>query len=423
MTPSVKSSEAPASRVPSSRFTLSGAPASRVPPPRAARFTLDGDDALERHLQVTCDRVVSGVRGIIPEKKLRAIVLGGGYGRGEGGVLRPGPAPHAPCPTAPDRPYNDLEFYVVVRGNRHAAELLYRRALEVLGHILTHLADVEVEFKIATLAELTARPPSMFSYDLLAGHRLVYSDEPGRQCLAAVPAADDIPLSEATRLLMNRCTGLLLASEFLSRPTLPDPSAEFVRRNIAKAELACGDALLTAHRRYHWSCLERARRLEQLAAAGACPLLNEVRRHHAAGVAFKLRPQPGPQPGENLAAQLAAVSAVAMRCWLAIEEERLGRSFLNVRAYVDDPGPKLPGTSALRNFLTSARLGDLRSLASHPTRPPRERLLRTLPILLWIPTPLADPRLRALLRRDLGRPVQTLPEAIAAYRSLWEQVR
>src|SRR5471032_3020939 len=55
---------------------------------RPRRFTLDGDDALERHLERTCARVLSGIRGLIPAKKLEAVLLGGGYGRGEGGVLR-----------------------------------------------------------------------------------------------------------------------------------------------------------------------------------------------------------------------------------------------------------------------------------------------------------------------------------------------
>ena len=87
-----------------------------LPAPRAkpVRFTLDGDDALELHLAQTCARVLSGIRGLIPTAKLEAVLLGGGYGRGEGGVLR--------GPTG-DRPYNDLEFYVAITGNRHVNEL------------------------------------------------------------------------------------------------------------------------------------------------------------------------------------------------------------------------------------------------------------------------------------------------------------
>src|SRR5215510_5259112 len=71
------------------------------------RFTIDGSDTLEQHLARVCDEVLAGVREIVPPRRLEAVLLGGGYGRGEGGVLVT-PAGH--------RPYNDLEFYVFVRG-------------------------------------------------------------------------------------------------------------------------------------------------------------------------------------------------------------------------------------------------------------------------------------------------------------------
>ena len=55
------------------------------------------------------ESVAAAVRSFIPENRLEAVVLGGGYGRGEGGVLKT---------EAGDRFYNDLEFYVFVQGPR-----------------------------------------------------------------------------------------------------------------------------------------------------------------------------------------------------------------------------------------------------------------------------------------------------------------
>src|SRR4030095_3551955 len=75
----------------------------------APRFTLDGSDALERHLERICQDVLVRVLEIVPVSRLEAILLGGGYGRGEGGVLKT---------MAGDRPYNDLEFYVCLQGDR-----------------------------------------------------------------------------------------------------------------------------------------------------------------------------------------------------------------------------------------------------------------------------------------------------------------
>ena len=52
-----------------------------------ARFTIDGSDALEDHLARVCESAAEGVLNIVGKARLEALVLGGGYGRGEGGVL------------------------------------------------------------------------------------------------------------------------------------------------------------------------------------------------------------------------------------------------------------------------------------------------------------------------------------------------
>ena len=73
-----------------------------------SRFTLDGSPELEQHLSALCQRVGERIRAMIPAGDLEGVLLGGGYGRGEGGVLRS---------VGRDLPYNDLEFYVFVKGS------------------------------------------------------------------------------------------------------------------------------------------------------------------------------------------------------------------------------------------------------------------------------------------------------------------
>lgn len=381
------------------------------------RFTLDGDAALEQHLERTCARVVSGLRGLIPEAKLDAILLGGGYGRGEGGVLR-GPGG--------DRPYNDLEFYVAIAGHRHVNEFRYHRRLEVLGEILTQLAGVEVEFKIISLAELAAQPVSMFTYDLAAGHRLLRSRPP----LAPLAegsrhhSAESIPSAEATRLLMNRCSGLLFARAKLEQTLLTAADLDFVQRNLAKVQLACGDAVLTACGRYHWSCRERHHQLSLLAESEPSPWLTEILRHHAAGVEFKLRPTSGDLPRAALTTLQGLVTALALQCWLSLEARRCERAFPTARAYAEDSMDKLPGWPRRRNFLLNWRANHFQ-LRWHPSpwRHPRQRIFRALTLLLWEPATFTDPALRDRLELELNAPASTPAVALAAYRDLWARVR
>jgi hypothetical protein len=381
------------------------------------RFTLDGDEALERHLELTCARIVSGIRGLIPEGKLEAVLLGGGYGRGEGGVLRG---------EGGDRPYNDLEFYVAIRGNRHVNEARFGRRLEVLGEILTHLADAEVEFKVTSLAEMAARGVSMFSYDLAAGHRLLWGGAMGE----AIPgwglhlSAENIPQSEATRLLMNRCSGLLFARDQLERIPFTPAASDFVRRNIAKAQLACGDAILTAHGRYHWSCRERHRRLAALARDKRSAWFDAALRHHSEGVAFKLHPDAAVVPRVALLEKHAEVTAFAQKCWLWLEARRLGRTFSTARAYAEDKVDKCPGSSPLLNVALNLRAIGLRPRAWPALlRHPRQRVFHSLALLLWEPHATSDPVQRRRVEAELNSSETGLSEWIGAYRGLWSRVR
>lgn len=378
------------------------------------RFTTDGAPELEQHLAQICEKIAAGVRGLVSPQRLEGLLLGGGYGRGEGGVLRT---------SAGDRPYNDLEFYVFLRGNRHLNELRFGRALHVLGEILTPQAGVEVEFKIASLRELAAQPISMFSYDLVVGHRwLVGNDNLFARCGHHFEAGG-IPLSEATRLLMNRCSGLLFAHEKLEKPAFTAADADFVRRNIAKAALALGDALLVAHGQYHWSVRERHRLVERLARTETLPWLPDVARHHAIGVEFKLHPERSTAPREELAAQHAQVSARAKEIWLWIEARRLRENFTSPAGYAESRRNKWPDSGSLRNALVNLRLLGSRPLSEgRAGQHPRQRILNALTLLLWEPTALSSPALLRFLQRELQTAASTFPELVRAYRALWSRV-
>ncbi len=384
--------------------------------PAAARprFTIDGSDALEAHLARTCDKIAAGLRGLLPERPLDAVLLGGGYGRGEGGVWRT---------PAGDRPYNDLEFYVFLRGNRHLNEARHGKALHVLGEILTPQAGIEVEFKIASLRELARAPVSMFSYDLVVGHRWLVGDE---RVLASCEHHRDtgqIPLTEATRLLMNRCTGLLLAQERLRRTPFTAGDADFVRRNIAKAELALGDAVLTSYGQYHWSVRERHARLQRIACAENLPWLADVGRLHAAGVDFKLHPERSTAERDALAASFAVVNALALRVWLWIEERRLRVPFRDARDYATSGVGKWPEPGRVRHALQNFRIFGARGLLrANAADHPRARVLAALALLLWEPATLTAPELRTRVQQALRTNAADFSELVRAYREVWSQV-
>jgi hypothetical protein len=338
------------------------------------------------------------------------LLLGGGYGRGEGGVLQT---------LDGERPYNDLEFYVFVRGNRHAFEFRHRDTLERLSHELSPAVQVEVEFKIMSLEELRRTSISMFFYDMIAGHKwLIGNDDLFRGC-EHHRAAHLLPLAEATRLLMNRCTGLLFAREHLGVEPFEDENADFIRRNIRKAQLAFGDAMSAAFGRYHWSCRVRAERLEKLTVA--LPWRSALLEHHRRGVGFKLHPFKSEESRERLASELNDTIAFAADLWLWLESKRLRHSFISARHYATNTVPKLPESKRSRNLLHNLKLFH-RPILWGALRHPRERVLESMAVLLWEPVALTDSALRTLLERNLRAKMPDRAAAVRRYADVWSRV-
>lgn len=378
--------------------------------PLQPRFTLDGSDTLEIHLAEICKNVLVGIQELLPPNTLEALVLGGGYGRGQGGVLK---TPFG------DAPYNDLEFYVFTRGNRILNERKHGPKLNSLGERLSSAAGLHIEFKIDSLAHVRRSPVTMFSYDLVSGHRIIFGDENVFNGCEHHRHPENIPLSEATRLLFNRCTGLLLAKELLREPALSLDKADFVARNLAKAQLALGDAVLAASGQYHWSCLERRERLSKLAAKDEAPWMSEVKKHHAAGVEFKLHPEQVDRPITSFQAEHEAISRLAQQIWLWLENRHLHKDFLSIRDYAFSGTSKCPGSPAWRNALLNARTFGTASLFDGSSlRYPRERLFNSLPLLLW-DEPMNDLQIKRHLQKQLRTTASDWQGFVAAYKAVW----
>ncbi|MEZ5413303.1 MAG: hypothetical protein R3F03_03205 [Opitutaceae bacterium] len=314
-----------------------------------------------------------------------ALVLSGGYGRGEGGVFR-GPSGVAEL-------YNDLEFYLLLRdGNGSETARAWCEREERDG---TAELGIDVEFKRLPIGALRTASPSMFYYDLLLGHRLVWGETNWCDALPTeLRAADKIPWHEATRLLFNRGSGL-----FYSRCALATGDERvangFVERNHAKARLALGDAVLVANGQYHHFARERNARVHG-ELARTPPGWAELVPWHDEGLAFKLQPRHLAAGTAALAAAQTELAAAWLRTFLWLEGLRLGRTFLSAADYAETGLRLFPATPRWRNV--ALRLRDWRSRGGALPRwtdYPRGALQRALVLAV---DPAAEPTAAALAR-------------------------
>lgn len=226
-------------------------------------FTATGDAAAEALLK----RVLSEIGNALSGTGL-CIVLGGSYGRGDGGVRQ-------------DRKngilYNDLDFFAFASNAAPGAEL---RLKEVAKKYEKEL-KVDVDFSsIMSAKDIRRNAKRLMMQELKRGYRLVCGEDMLEKCLPALPA-EALPFSEACRLLLNRGMGLLLAGE---RIAAKSPDTDFILRNIYKAVLGGGDAVLIAHGNYRWKISERLDLIEK------SDMPDEWKKIYREAVGFKYSP-------------------------------------------------------------------------------------------------------------------------------------
>ena len=216
-----------------------------------ARYTLTADPDVE----ATLDRVLPAVAAEIEElrlPRLRAVVLGGGYGRGEGGVL------HTP---AGGRLYNDLDFFVFSDGAGPGETDRINRELKTISERWEPQLGIAVDFGPAkNISALQSVSHTLMFQELLRGWLPVWGQADLNAWIKPLEAAD-IPYSEAVRLLLNRGMGLIFAGEYLKNGR-NDP--DFIMRNMNKAYLGGGDALLIAAGKYRWRGRDRVAAYREL---------------------------------------------------------------------------------------------------------------------------------------------------------------
>ena len=206
-----------------------------------------------------------------------ALILGGGYGRGEGGVVRV---------DGVEKPYNDLDFTLLVKRKNSVPW----DKLDAISEHYEEEIHIDVDFsRPLTLHDVKTWPHWLMWYDLLNGH--IVTKGPSDILTAHAPAGlkETLPAIEATRLVLNRGAGLLWALRVV-RGAEKKPDADFTRRNYYKCILAMGDGLLIAHQRFATPYRGRDDRLTRLEADAPEVATFELGALYHEALRFKFNP-------------------------------------------------------------------------------------------------------------------------------------
>ena len=360
------------------------------------RYTPDGDDMVEARIDCDQQLIAAAVKDVVPSNSFLALVLIGGYARGEGGFRFVNGNPE---------PYNDYDYFVVVRGMNPAALRMLKLQLQELGHALTERVGVEVDLAVLKAESLPVAEYSLMHAEMLWGHRVVAGDTDVLEAMPRMPFAG-LGLAEFTRLMLNRGSLLLMNRRALVTGATAEASErEQFMKYLFKAVLACGDAQLAAAGLYHPSYAEKWQRLQQLKWPGQEGFLH----HYKMALEAKFHPAYEQYLSANLEYCLQKVTQIWLETLAHLEGARLGSHTGSWSEYASpsvSKGQSAPGLRGLLRYLgVTLRDYGPRELVTNlrwSLRYPRERLISILPGLLGEPGLVHDQQLATALGMTRG---------------------
>lgn len=381
-----------------------------IAPPNRDRYTLDGDAAVETRIARDQSLIADAVTALVAPSEFRALVLMGGYGRGEGGYcLRDGQP----------EPYNDYDYFVVVPNLGRSRRLALTQALAERAKVLEHEVGVEVDFALLREDRLSQADYSLMNAEMIWGHRVVAGDLRVLDTMPRMPFSA-LPRGEFTRLLLNRGALLLMNQQRLAAgASLSEAEQEVFFKYLFKAMLACGDARLAGNQTYHPSYVKKRELLGAMDWDGKEPFMDL----YAQAWEQKFHPNYRRYLAENPTDWQARV----VHCWLDtlswFEQRRLGKGIDHWAAYCSPTVPKGQGNAwgGLRNLAITLRDFDVTEPLRRPRwslRYPRERLIGALPLLLSETEGLSSRPLAEALALSPGTPWS---QATVVFLRLWRR--
>ena len=333
----------------------------------SAIYADHGSEEFNARMHDVCLRIGTDVEQALGGNFV-ALILGGGYGRGEGGVVRI---------DGVEQPYNDLDFTLVVkRKNRVPWD-----KLDAISERYEEEIHIDVDFsRPLTIHDIKTWPHWLMWYDLLNGHIVIRGPSDILSAHAPATLREPLPVIEATRLVLNRGAGLLWALRVV-RGVEKQPDEDFIRRNYYKCILAMGDGLLIAHQRFATPYRGRDHRLARLEADSKEVAAFQLGTLYHEALRFKFQPDdlPDSQVGEE---QLKDLARRWGEIFLHVEKIRTGRNWVSLTEYSQWQGLREKEQHSLKNL--PRNLIRNKQIGIYSWKYPRERLYRQLPLLLGL---------------------------------------
>jgi hypothetical protein len=218
------------------------------------RFTVRGTKEVEELITSQMEIAEKRCREALDTFPVEAILLLGGYGRGEGGVE---------IVDGVEKPHNNFDFLVITKPmSKYRTQQLKDTSRELFDNLAQELG-IGIDFATSTDRKLAYSPCLVMWYDMRFGHKVITGPDSYMERFSHF-RAENIVVSDAMALLVNRGTLFVINQVMLAQNHQLDASMRrWFTKHMIKAIIGYGDALLYFLGDYNWSYQEKGRRMEK----------------------------------------------------------------------------------------------------------------------------------------------------------------
>lgn len=373
------------------------------------RFTARGGNKVEAQITETMREVRTQLKRALEYGSYRAVLLIGGYGRGEGGVDRSGGA---------EQPHNNFDILIIAEKTPQDLKERAERALNAIG------SNAAFDVGVIVRRQLEASPALVMWYDMRHGHKHLLGDPTYVPSLSQF-RLENVPAWDVRNLLVNRGSLLVINERLLERESPSERDQKTIIKHGVKAVIGYGDALLYSHGQYDWSYREKQKRMQSNQRVG-----EGFRRLYDEAMEFRFEPDYASYLSRDLAAWNQELRAQLADVHLRCEAFRLGVKQLEWKNYArvaftyrltEDPSSVRATAKkvvALRKPRGAMQIPGQRAKLGYLLSRPRERLPIIFPAVAYENMPVT---LIAAAKATLGTD-QSSPSALQrAYLKTWGQ--
>jgi len=216
------------------------------------KFTVRGSEDVEKRITEIVKEVVLIIESQIHPNRFTSLIMLGGYGRGEGGVV---------IIDGKEYPHNNLDFLLITKNLNNKKRNEFKKKIYAKLLPLNRRIKTQIDLGFITESSLKHTANRIIWYDMRFGHKTIMGDENFVPSLKRF-RLQTIPKWDARNLLVNRGTLMIINELLLKKKNLDNDVRNLIIKHINKAIIGYGDALLFFLDDYNWSYVEKKKRMQ-----------------------------------------------------------------------------------------------------------------------------------------------------------------